>query len=251
MSGTLPRRRLSGLGGGLDTVGTTAVAVHHMLRSANGDIRPQRALEHLELGLAQRATGDCRVADGAVVLDEKEGVAVLAHLRQVPLIGTDVGQPAYALGNVGGSSQRARVAGRLSLRSGGDHSLQCIFTQCGAHGSDQIDGQLSVAIRKCCRSGRCQLPMHRWTTAAGWFLPRSRHHPRRLQCVEVLAQRGVGEPELGSEIGRGRRLDALQPLDDAVLRVGCVCHWANSTRERCISEGRPCIIRDARDAGRL
>src|SRR4051794_27052255 len=130
MSGTLPRRRLSGLGGGLDTVGTTAVAVHHMLRSANGGIGPPRALEHLELGLAQRATGDCRVADGAVVLDEKEGVAVLAHLRQVPLIGTDVGQPAYTLGNVGGSGQRARVAGRLSLRSGGDHSLQCIFTQC-------------------------------------------------------------------------------------------------------------------------
>src|SRR4051794_15641164 len=97
MGGTLPRPSLSGLGSDLDAVGTAAVAVHHVLSSPDRHVGTERTLEHLELGLAQRATGHCRVADRAVMLDQEKGVAVLTHLGQVALVGTDVGQSADAL----------------------------------------------------------------------------------------------------------------------------------------------------------
>ena len=40
------------------------------------------------------------------------------------------------------------------------------------------------------------------------------------QRLEVLAHGGVGEAELLGQLGRGGRLDALQPFDDAALGVG-------------------------------
>jgi hypothetical protein len=64
---------------------------------------------------------------------------------------------------------------------------------------------------------------------------------RGLECIEVLAQRGVGEPELGGEI-RGRcRFDALQPLDDAALGVGQLCHRTILPRQPYFGSD-PCII---------
>ena len=84
--------------------------------------------------------------------------------------------------------------------------------------------------------------MHRRTTTAGRFFSGAGDHARRLERVEVLAQRRVRQPELGGQVRRGGRLDALQPFDDAVLRVERVCHARNSTEGGCISEGCPCII---------
>src|SRR4051794_13338108 len=127
MAGTLPRRLLSGLRGGLDTVCTAAIAVHHVLRSADRDIGAERALEHLQLRLAQRAARHGGVAYRAVMLDQQEPVAVFAHLGQVPLVGADVGEAADTLGEVGGAGQRMRVAGCLSVRSCGDDAVERIF----------------------------------------------------------------------------------------------------------------------------
>src|SRR3954467_6923145 len=76
MGGTLPRPPLSALGGDLDAVRTAAVGVQHVLSSTHGHVGPERTLERLELRLAQRATGRCRVADRAVMLDQEKRVTV-------------------------------------------------------------------------------------------------------------------------------------------------------------------------------
>jgi len=43
-----------------------------------------------------------------------------------------------------------------------------------------------------------------------------------FQCLKVLADRGVGETELGGELGSGDAFGALQALDDATLGAGQV-----------------------------
>ena len=79
-----------------------------------------------------------------------------------------------------------------------------------------------------CRSGKTAAAARpaasaRRAAAARRFGHRSRDQARILESVEVLAQRRVGEPELGGQIGGRRRLDALQPLDDPSLGVGQLC----------------------------
>jgi len=233
---------MSGLRGDLDPVGATAVAVHHVLRAPNSDIGAQRTLEHFELRLAQRPAGDGSIADRAVMFDEKEGVAVLAHLGQITLVGTDVGQPSYALGHIRRIGQRGGVARCLAIGSCRDHAVERLVTECRPHRADQVDGELTVAIGKGrCRSGR-QLPVHGRAAAAGWFFPGPRHEPGCLESIEVLAERRVGEAELGGQIACRCGLDALQPLDDAVLGVGYLCHPLDSTWRTGISEEGSCII---------
>ena len=93
------------------------------------------------------------------------------------------------------------------------------------------------------RSGRSQLPMHRRSPAAGRLGHRPGDHAGLLERIEMLSQRGVGEPELGGEVGRGRRLDALQ----AVRRSGAWCRSARPPAEFYLAHAlfrklSPCII---------
>ena len=58
-----------------------------------------------------------------------------------------------------------------------------------------------------------------------------RTRPGVLQRLEVLADGGVGQVELGRQLAGGRRVDALQPLDEASLGIGHVDHATPSSTD--------------------
>jgi len=84
--------------------------------------------------------------------------------------------------------------------------------------------------------------MNRRPSATSWLGDRAGDHPDFFEGIEMLAQRGVGETELGGKICRSCRLDALQPFNDSALGVGQLCHPTHSIFACPISEAAPCII---------
>lgn len=94
---------------------------------------------------------------------------------------------------------------------------------------DQVDRQFTMPIGKCMRRCGRQLPVHRRAPSTGGLGHRSSDQAGIFERVEVLPQRGIGQSELAREIGRRRRLDALQPFNDPSLGVGQVGHPGNSS----------------------
>lgn len=250
MPGTLPRH-LSGRCGRFHSIGATAIACHDMLRARDLDVGSEDALEHVQLGGAQRATRRGSVPYGTVMLDQQEVVAIWTNLCQISLVRSDVGEPLDTFTQACGAAEHSLVRGHLPIGSCADHLVERRIAQGRAQRADEVDAQLTVPIGERLCGARRELPMHRRTPTSGWFRHRTSDHPGCFERVEVLAQRRVRKTELACKIGRGSRLHALQALDDPSLGVGELCHVTNSTAGRPISEGAPCIMSDARDPGRL
>lgn len=77
-----------------------------------------------------------------------------------------------------------------------------------------------MAVGKQAARRWCEPPVHRWPAAASTGRLHAFDQFRALEGLKVLADRGVGQAELGGQFGRGRRLGALQPFDDAALGTG-------------------------------
>ena len=164
-----------------------------------------------------------------MVLDQQEVVAVGAHLGEVSLLGSHVGQPLHPFAQVRGAVEPRFVRRNLTVGPGTDHPIERRFAQCRTQRTDEIDAQLAMPIGEGGRSGRSQLPVHGRPSAAGRLGHRSGDHAGFFERIEVLAQRGVGEPELDGEIGGRCRLDALETFHDPALGVGQLGSPENST----------------------
>jgi hypothetical protein len=62
--------------------------------------------------------------------------------------------------------------------------------------------------------------MHGWTAAGGGQAGAPLDQFGALQGLEMLADGGVGETELGGELGCRDGFDALEALEDAALGAG-------------------------------
>ena len=67
-------------------------------------------------------------------------------------------------------------------------------------------------------------PVDRRPAAAGRRSCEPLDEPGLLERLEVLANRGVGRLEPFGQPGRGRRVEPLEPLEDATLGIGQLGH---------------------------
>ena len=216
-----------------------------MLRASDCDGGSENALEHFELCTAQGATRHGSVADGAMVFDQDEVVAVGTDLGKVALVGSHVGQSLHSIAEADRAFKNGRVLRYLPVGPGIDHLLERRVAQRRAHRIDQVDAELAVPIGEGLCRRRSELPMH-WRTPASCGLGhRAADHSGILERVQMLAQCRIGEPEFSRQIRCRCGLDAFQPLDDPALGVGVLGHPGNSTGADPFSEALPCII-DAR-----
>ena len=163
------------------------------------------------------------------MLDEGERFTIDVHLREVALVRTDIGQSGKPFAEIIRILERQRIRRHLSIGSGGDDSIERSLPQCRTNRIDQVDGELTVPVGECPRGRSRQLPVNRRAPSTGGLGHGPSDEAGFFQRVEVLPQRGVGEPELAREIRRSRRLDALQPFNDPSLGVGQVGHPDDSS----------------------
>ncbi len=163
------------------------------------------------------------------MLDEDERITVDEHLSEVALFRPDLCQSGKPCAEIIRILERQRIYLHLSIGSGGDDLIEGSFAQCRTNRIDQVDGELTVPVGECsrCRSG--QLPVNRRAPSTGGLGHGPSDEAGFFERVEVLPQGRVGESELAREIGRSRRLDALQPFNDSSLGVGQVGHPDDSS----------------------
>ena len=199
------------------------VSRHQVLRPFDEDIVAERGLEHLELCTAQTAAGARRVGDRAVVLDEEHrSVGLGDSLGEVALVGTAAGQAFGSDLDAGRASVVDDGAVGRQLRRGAsiEHGIQRVVAETGAQRVEQLDREVGVAIGKDDVGKIGKVPGDGRPPPSRRGRRRASHEPGHLQGFEVLADGGVRQPEGKGELGRRRRLDALQALEDAALGGG-------------------------------
>ena len=184
------------------------------------DVGAEEAAEQIELGTAQSGARAGGVGDGAVVLDqEHRAVGLRLGLGEVALGRAAGGQRSDPCQHVtpASSADRTLVVGELGGGAGIEHRIERLRTERATHGVEQVDREIAMAVGKH-RGGECgEAPRDGRPAATGRHRRGPFDEAARLHRLEVLADRGVGEAELGGELGCGRRVGALQPTEQATL----------------------------------
>ncbi len=106
-----------------------AIAGEHVLGAGDLDTGSECSSECVELGAAQCTARNGCLADRTVMLDQDEPGAVVVHLGEVALVGSQLCQPANALAEIGEVGQRVRIRQRLSIGAGSDHLVERTLAQ--------------------------------------------------------------------------------------------------------------------------
>ena len=210
-----------------DAVGAALVAGHEVLRALDDDVVAEHRLEQLELALAQALQALAASAMGQwCSTSSRLPSSPVAHLGEVALGGADVGQAAHPhrrTGVVAGLGQRLLVGGLLGSWRG----CRSPWSRPSSPSASRIE-PISSTVRSAWRSGNSVVGQRREAASATGGRPRpdgGRDGDRSTSPIASSASRcwrtAVSvSPKLVGQLGRGGRLDALEPLDDAALGVG-------------------------------
>jgi hypothetical protein len=173
-----------------------------VLDALHAGARAQAAREDRQFGAAQPLAGGRRRADGAVILHQQPGPALLLGTRHVALAGAQLRQAAHARAQRREAGQRRGVLGLLLLLACRHQAVEGVRPQHGRGVADQLHGQVGVAVGKARVAGLGQQPAPRRAAALvghvlvgqhAFFLPRlelaARAHRRQLQQRGQLLRR--------------------------------------------------------------
>ncbi len=199
------------------------IASQQVLFAGNRYVATKRSAEHLEFALAQRSACTCRSAHGAMVLDQHDVVTIDFHLGHISFGRSLVGQASNSDRDASGADLAAILLG-LALRPGGDHTREGFVAECRTNRLDEIEGQICVSIGEQRGRSASQLPTCCRTPAPAGMAIAASHNVGGLECLEVLADRSIGEIELVCQLASGGAVYPVQAVDDAALGIGQFDH---------------------------
>jgi hypothetical protein len=175
--------------------------------------------------------------DRTMVLDEHEVAVVVDDLGEIALLRANACERFDARTQVAALGDRRAIGRQLVLRACIDDALQAVLAEGPADRVEEIDREIVVVVGKQVAREIGQRPDVRRPAPTDRWTRRARHQPGRGECVEVLADGRFGEPERAGEL-TGRRLRALQPVDEATLRVAQPCSRLGPRRRSRLGPGR-------------